>query len=210
MTADTQHGTPQLSAAALDEWSRHVEAVMRGVAHSLNNRAAAISAVIELSRDADDDPSVVASILGAELERVTHLQSVVRSIGAPRAGVEAFSPRDAAAEALEALKLHVDHADRPVAIEASGASPIRVPRWMFVRALIVLGAMSGGGGAGARITITDDGDWLNVSAGSERPGDFATSPYVMEVARAMGGGLLSPGAGFRVPTLAALRRREGR
>lgn len=179
---------------------------MRGIAHALNNRAAALSAVIELSREPDEDPPVVESILGIELQRVTELAAAVRSIGAPRGGVEAFSPHDAAAEALAALKLYVDRRDLLVTIDATSATPIRVPRWMFVRALIALGATAGKDGADARISAVEDGDWLIVAV---RAGASFESPCVTELARAMGGGPLEDGRGFRVPTLSAVRQREG-
>src|SRR5687767_8277197 len=91
---------PTLSAAALNEWRQHVESVLRGIAHALNNRATALSAVIELSQDPVEEPSITNSILATELERVRSLTAAVRSIGAPRSGVEAFAPGDAAAEAL--------------------------------------------------------------------------------------------------------------
>ena len=87
---------PRLSSAALAEWNDTVENVMRGIAHALNNRAAALSAVLELSRDSSDDAMSAGLILGSELQRVQDLAKVVRTIGFPRAGMEAFSPRDAA------------------------------------------------------------------------------------------------------------------
>ena len=64
------------SPAALDEWMQHVESVLRGIAHALNNRASAISGAIELS-DERDESLAVKSILGTELERVLDLANVV-------------------------------------------------------------------------------------------------------------------------------------
>src|SRR5712691_513127 len=116
---------PQLSAAALAEWTHTTENVMRGIAHALNNRAAALSAVLELSRDATDDAPSTTSILGTELQRVQDLAKVVRTVGFPRAGMEAFAPRDAADEALEVLKMNSELRDRTITIDAMGASPIR-------------------------------------------------------------------------------------
>src|SRR3954470_16965011 len=86
----------QLSEQAVREWQRHVEAVMRGLAHAVNNRAAALSAVLELSSEPDDDPATTRSILSSELSRVRELADVIRIMGPPRGGVEAFSPEDAA------------------------------------------------------------------------------------------------------------------
>jgi hypothetical protein len=187
---------------------------MRGIAHALNNRAAALSAVIELSRDPTDDPAVTGSILGSELERVQGLGAVIRSLGAPRAGAEAFAPSDAADEALEVLKLHAEQRDRTITIDASSAPPTRVPKWMFVRSLIAL-AVAGSRGLLAattnlRITIFEDGDAIVASVDGAYSASTSASPYMCELARAMGGEPLDDPLGFRVPTLAALRRHEAR
>jgi hypothetical protein len=215
MPEDTRdEETPELSAAALREWSHTVECVMRGIAHALNNRAAALSAVIELARDPTDDPVATSSILGSELERVQALGAAIRSMGKPRAGEEAFAPRDAAEEALEVLKLHAEQRERTITFDASSAPPTRVPRWMFVRSLIAL-AVAGSRGLLAsttnlRITIVEDGDSIVASVDGAYTPSTTASPYMCELARAMGGEPLDKPLGFRVPTLTALRRREGR
>jgi hypothetical protein len=216
MADQTPQPEPHLSAAALHEWGRHVESLMRGLAHALNNRAAALSAVIELSSDTPADPTVTSSILTSELTRVRELAEVVRSLGSPRSGVEAFAPRDAATEALAVLKLHTDRGELSMSIDAASAPPTRVPRWMFVHALIALTASAADHArrnTAVRIMVVEDGDWLVVSSqgeGESRAPCSHVSPYAAELARAMGGeALQEPNqCGFRVPTLAALRRRE--
>jgi hypothetical protein len=220
MAQDTRESEfPELSAAALREWNQHVESVMRGVAHSLNNRAAALSAVIELARDPqEDDAAATASILGTELQRVQDLAEIVRFVGSPRGGIEAFSPKDAAVEALAVLQLHAEQRDYPVAIDAASAPPTRVPRWMFVRSLIALAASATSRSrAATRITVVEDGDWLIARVEPAKARCAEISPYAAELSRAMGGQPLSEDrseqggqCGFRVPTLAALRRREAR
>ena len=216
MTENTSSGqgpvVPAFSAAALDEWSRTVENILRGIAHALNNRASAISAVMELAAEPDDDPSVTRSILATELERVTELASVVRCVGAPRSGgSEALAPADVAEEALAVLRLHAEQRDRVIMIEAHGAPPVRVPRWMLLRALIALAATASPADdrtRTVRITAHQDGEWLTVRVADAR--GAARSSYATELAAGMGGGATDDGCGFRVPTLAALRRREGR
>lgn len=215
MAQDTRESDlPQLSAEALREWSEYVESVMRSLAHALNNRAAALSAVIELAREPDDDPSVTSSILGSELERVRALVAVVRSVGPPRSGMEAFAPRDAAVEAQAVLKLYAEHRQHPIAIDASVAPAARVPRWMFVRSLIALGAAASNDtpnvSTPVRIVVLEDGDWLIARVERSGAPPRHLSAYPAELARAMGGGPLEGECGFRVPTLAALRRREAR
>ena len=191
------------SSAALEEWSAHVEAILRGIAHALNNRAAALSAAIQLARDPDEMASVVGAILEPEMSRVVELAGAIRALGAPKAGDEAFSPRDAATEAATILALHAEQRERGVVIDASATSPLRTQRWMFVRALIALGAST----SGAPVTIKDDGDAVLVVA----DGRAQSSAYARELATAMGAASLTgPRAGFRIPTLAAIRQREGR
>lgn len=198
-----------LSPEAIAEWNLHVESVLRGMAHALNNRAAALSALIELTNEPAEKPSVIQSILGTELERVSEIVRVLRSIGAPRGAVEAFTPGDAAAEAMLVLQLYAEHRDAPLTVETAEAQPVRVARWMFVRALVALGAglVRTNGAAGRRILIAAKGDWLEVDGNDSAR---RASLLLTELAGAMGGDVLPDRYGFRVPTLAALRRREGR
>ena len=203
---DTQAATPpgvSFSSGALEEWNGHVEAILRGIAHALNNRAAALSAAIQLAKDPDEMASVVGAILEPELTRVTGLAAAIRVLGAPKGGDEAFSPRDAAVEAASILALHSEQRERGVSIDAPATSPLRTQRWMFVRSLIALGAST----SGAPVTIKDDGDAVLVVA----DGKAQSSSYARELAAAMGGtSLTGPRAGYRIPTLAAIRQREGR
>ena len=220
MTRDTQSDAvpdasadPPLSSAALAEWNHTVENVMRGIAHALNNRAAALSAVLELSRDSREDAASAGTILGTELQRVQDLAKVVRTIGFPRAGMEAFSPRDAAEEAIEVLRMNSELRERTITIDAANASPTRVPRWMYVRSLIALGAAGAKATREARtlrIAVADDSDWVAARVPGILAQSAAPSAYVSEISRAMGGSPLDTEFGFRVPTLVALRRREGR
>jgi hypothetical protein len=211
MAPDTLERTRlDLSAAALSEWNGHVESVLRGMAHALNNRAAALSAVRELTGSAEDS-LVIAPLLGTELERMQELVAVVRSLSAPRTGSDAFAPADAAAEAAAILRLHVEHRDHRVVIDARGAPPVRLERWMFVRALIALGAAASPKEA-PNVGVSGSGEWVVARLNGEGAATLQATSYVSELAAAMGGGPLRPdeGCGFRVPTLAALRQREGR
>lgn len=203
---------PELSAGALREWARHTESVMRGLAHALNNRAAALSAVMELAREPDDEPGLTASLLATEFERMRELADSVRVIGPPRGELDAVLPRDVIPEVLAVLRLHADQRDRTAVIDAEAASPVRVARWMLQRAMIVLCASAPTTDAATRTlraSVLEEGDWVTVRVhgpttdGSAGGGD---SVYVAELARCMGGEPV-PG-GFRLPSLTALRRRE--
>jgi hypothetical protein len=164
--------------------------------------------VIELARDPDDD-SAISSILSTELERVSDLVGAIRSTVSTRDRVDAFAPAEAAAEALAILRLHAELRDRRVTIDAAGAPPVRVPRWMFVRALVVLAATAARTVADARVLVSAEAEWVVARADANAPA-AAPTPYMTEIAHAMGGEPLRSGYGFRVPTLASLRRREGR
>lgn len=216
MTEDTAASTvPDLSARALREWMQLVERVLRGIAHSLNNRASAIVAVLDLAGNAADALAVTTSILGSERARVEELVDVARTLGSPIQGSHAFTAIEAAIEAQRVVALHAGEHDKAMVVAAEEASPTRVPRWMFVRAVIAM-AVSGGNAVSSartplRIVLAGDGDWLTATAADLDRRDLAAlSPYAAELAAAMGGELLPDAFGFRVPTLAALRRREGR
>lgn len=200
----TSQGPPDVTPEALREWTRHVESVLRGIAHALNNRAAALSAVVELSREPDDDPDATRGILEGEMARVSELVRIVRALGVPRGDAEALSPGDVVADVSGILDLHAELRERAVTIDAAGAGPVRVHRWMLVRALVALAASSppAPGEKKIRLVLATEGDWV-VARVTE-----ARSAYAAELARAMGGEALPDG--FRVPTLEALRRRESR
>jgi hypothetical protein len=138
--------------------------------------------------------------------------TVVRAIGTPLIRAEAFDPADAAREAAMVLGFHPQQRYREVTFRANGAPPTRVPRWLYVRALVALAADAtrAGGDAAPPVTVTldGDGDWL--VAGARDRARNALSSYGRELAAAMAGEPLHGALGFRVPTLAAIRRREGR
>jgi hypothetical protein len=200
---------PELIATALSEWSRHVDTILRGVGHSLNNRAAALSAVLELARDPEEDPAVYASILSTELERVTELAATVRAVGAARHAADAFTVAEAVDDAFAALSQHPMARDRRVSFDVAAAPAMRVQRWMYVRALIALGGNGMQASSNTTIRVTGDGDWVVTRAHADNLA-VKQGPYVTEIARAMGGEPLPDGSGFRVPSLAAVRKREGR
>lgn len=207
--ADHPESRPELSAAALSEWSRQVDTILRGVGHSLNNRAAALSAVLELARDPEEDPKVYASILSTELQRVTELAATVRAVGAARHTADAFTAAEAVGDAHAALSQHPLARDRRVTFDVSSAPPLRVQRWMYVRALIALGGNAMQASRDTSIRVSGDGDWVVTRAHADGVG-VKQGPYVTEIARAMGGEPLPDGTGFRVPSLAAVRKGEGR
>lgn len=211
MSDDSQgfENTAALSATAASQWTECVENVLRGVAHGLNNRAAALAALVELSSEPAEAPAVIREILMTEQQRVRDLVQVVRIIGTAPAAPEALMPADLARDVSLVLEHHPALRDGAIQIDAAQASPIRAPRWAFVRALVALATGFSGvtRSEPGRITMVTEGDWLVLSAAA----NAAPLPTLAsELTRYMGGEPLSSGYGIRVPTLAALRRREGR
>lgn len=198
-----------MSAAAAAEWVRHVESVLRGVAHGLNNRAAALAALAELTSEPPEPPAVLQEILGTEQQRVRALVQAVRTIGAPQSDAEALLPADVVADVAVVLEHHPDLRDGVVQIDASHGSPIRAPRWAFARVLLALaaGLADGTRARPRRLLITTEGDWLIVAAEGSTP---EPPTLATELARQMGGEPLENRYGIRLPTLAAVRRREDR
>lgn len=208
-TPPSNDPVPELSAAARIEWDGHLEAVLRGVAHALNNRAASLSALMTLCMEPDYTRESTQVMLSAEVERIRDIVNVVRAVGAPKGGVEAFDPRDAARSAQEVLALHAALRGRVVSITGT-AGPVRAQRWMFVRALVALAGRAAAADNRLAVTLelSESGDWVQVAvAGGQRAG---RSVYVDELAAALGGETLSNASGFRIPTLASVRRREAR
>jgi hypothetical protein len=207
---------PELSADALREWEGHLEDILRGVAHALNNRAASVSAVIELWADSTEEASSTRSLLVAEAQRLRDLVDVVRTVGAQHGAEEAFDPSDAVSAARAVIGLHAGLRERSITIASDTAPPVRTRKWLFVRALVGLAASSaaatarsGHAGSALSVTVSRDADdvAVRVSGDGLSPG---LTPYVLEVSRAMGGTPLADAPGFRMPSLAELRRREGR
>ena len=210
MSDDPLHpDSPALSAAAAAEWLRLVEGVLRGVAHGLNNRAAALAALAELTSEPAEQPAVLREILGTEQERVRELVRAVRTIGASNGDVEALLPDDVVAEVRAVLGQHPDLRDGAVRIEVARSAPIRASRWAFRRALLALAAGLSGGTRGTprTLSIVADDEWLILAADAS---GNAPSRLAAELAHHMGGEPLDGRYGIRLPTLAALRRREGR
>ena len=113
-----------LSAAASAEWNRLVEGVLRGVAHAMNNRAAALAALLELTTEPIEAATVLREIIGAEQQRVRELVRVLRVIGAPEGSREAFSPADVLDDVRLVFGVHPElRAESAAALTAVASKP---------------------------------------------------------------------------------------
>jgi hypothetical protein len=199
---------PRLSAAAAEEWIHHAESILRGVGHALNNRAAALGAIVELS--GADDVAETRELAQGEVRRLSELARALLFIGDRGGGVQAFAPADAAHEARALLELHRDFREGVPAMDAARGGPVRTRRDTFVRALVALASRVPREPVATppTLTIATEDDWVVAQLSGD---GGAVTPLVAELARAMDGEPLSPPRyGFRVPSLKAIRRREGR
>lgn len=211
MEAAERKDEQALSVDALREWERHLEDVLRGVAHALNNRAASVSAVLELSMESDRSDSATRAMLAAEVQRLHELVAIVRTVGSPRDSVVAFDARDGLTAARGIMGVHAGMRERSITLDAPIPTPVRSRQGMFIRAVVALAARASGPGPGTTtITMTERDHWAEVRAASTEGAPGVRSRYADEVARAMGGEPLADAPGFRLPTLTELRRREGR
>jgi len=145
------------------------------------------------------------------MHKVRELSAVIRTLGKPRQGTEAFAPRDAAADAMLVLGVHADQRERAALIEATNGAAVRAERWMYVRALVTLVAsipIAGATTHSVKIEVAEEGDWVVTRAAAASGRLAGRSDYTCELARAMGGAPLDDGYGFRLPSLAMLRRRD--
>jgi len=200
------------SAPAPDCWSTISNDLLHGLIHALNNRMAALGALVELARlgDEEDDPL---SGLAEELTLLGEVNALIALLPERRSEPEALELSSALGDAM---RLHAHHPRlRRVAcaVTADGAlPPVRAPRWALVRALVILvhtakGAREGPDrGDGATIHLVAEGGEVAVRA--EVRAD-PTEELVVLAARCGGrverdGDVLT----LRLPTLTELRRRE--
>ncbi len=212
MNRPEQQAERSLSDEARREWEGHVASVLGGLAHALNNRAAAVSAVLELSNEPGQDVAPSIAHLSTEVQRLRELVDIVRTIaGEPSWKPEAFEPGDAATTAGRVSGLHTGLQDHAISFDVAAAAPIRVDRIAFVRALVALIASAAGGreGGAIAVVVAEDNGWVVIRvAGASAP--TRLSPYTSEIVRALGGEPMPGALGFRLPTLASLRKQERR
>jgi hypothetical protein len=200
------------SAPAPDSWSTISNDLLHGLIHALNNRMAALGAVVELARlgDEEDDPL---RGLADELTLLGEVNAMIALLPERRSEPEALELSSAL---HDAIRLHAHHPRlrrAACAVRSDEAlSPVRAPRWALVRALVLLvHAVKGtgepvDGRGGGTIHLVADGPDVLVRA--QVPVD-PTEELVALAARC--GGLAERDGDVltvRLPTLAELRRRE--
>lgn len=197
-------------------WAEESEAIVRGLAHSLSNRVAALGLAGESLEDEEAEVRREATAqVQREAEQIAEISRLLKLL--PRDGVGRPQALQLSEVLADAVALHGHHLElRGVALATSvsaGALPVRVDRWALLRALVLLisGVRRGAGAdrRGEAISIFVEGTEMESWIRTE-DGDGQTSEELMALASAMGGRLERAGGEVRLvlPSLVALRQRE--
>lgn len=193
-------------------WAEEGDALVRGLAHALSNRVAALSlAADDLHDEAAEVRQDARARIATEVERLAALDRLLKLVPAERAArPQALLPSEVLADALALHAHHPELRDVPIAHESTEAAPpVRVPRSTLLRLLVLLlsSARRAADGGGVSVRLNGDDAELRVTvAPAGEPGE-ATA-----LAASLGGRVEREEAGLALvlPSLAALRAREGR
>jgi C4-dicarboxylate-specific signal transduction histidine kinase len=200
-------------------WPEESEAIVRGLAHALSNRVVALGMAGESLDDPEDAVRAEARAqVRGEAERLAEVTRLLKLL--PREGLgrpQALQISEVLSDALALQAHHLELRDLAVSTAVSATVlPVRVERWALLRALVLLigearRVARERADAAAPVVLTVDGTedecWVVASAKGARPG-----VELAALAAEMGGRMAdSPDEiGLVLPSLAAVRRREGR
>ncbi len=198
----------------LDDWNTLLDQLLRGVSHSLSNRAVALSAMAALQQD--DDPEI-RELVPAELVRLQELNRLLRLLPAEtRTAVQALDARDVVRDVVAFMELHPRHRDALWVVRGEAAPlPVRTRRWMLMRTLLLAcdaiarDATSAGAGEVALECRGDDGT-VTVEVRAIVVATPDVPPTAATLAKEIGAGITpAPGSlAVTLPSLAAVRERE--
>jgi len=201
-------------------WAEESEAIIRGLAHTLSNRAAALGLAGESLEDEEAEVRREASAqVQKEVEQIAEIARLLKLL--PRDGVGRPQALQLSEVLADAVALHGHHLElRGITLATSvsaSALPVRVDRWALLRALVLLiagarrGAQTEGGegGGGEAVTIFVEGTEMESWVRTESDGGTA-SEELEALAGAMDGRVDRSAQGVRLvlPSLLALRQRE--
>ena len=212
--------TPPAGGPA-DPVAAAAEAVLRGLAHQLGNRAGTIGAAAEALHAADPS-SQYAALLADEARRLDELLRLLRLLPLdPARAPEPVRSADLMADALGLFALHAR--GRELTPEVQGledAPPVRVRGPAVSRALVVLLAAAAGpeggavrvrrGGTPTELAILVDGPGSADGRAAAAAPDVAAAAALVAPDEGRVAHEAAPGAFvLRLPTLTELRRRSG-
>jgi hypothetical protein len=213
------------------------DGILRGVAHALSNRVAALSGVAGLVDFGDLPPDRLSRALGSEVSQLGQLVELLRLLPSdtrPRGEAIELKTLLPAVVALHAL--HADLRDVPCTIQHDrDAHPVHVSRSTFVHAVLVLidaakrDVLRDRGGVS--LTYGGDSAWVTVAveslAGAAPPAPGGSAGTDLDLRRLLSAAVAEldpsltvdiqrrgqgPGSGLRLelrlPTLLEVRRRE--
>jgi signal transduction histidine kinase len=204
----------RVTAAPLS-WTEEGDALVRGLAHTLSNRVAALGFTAEsLGFDDAGSPEELRQDLGKELRRLGDLTRLFKLL--PREGIgrqEALQVADVLADAMALHEHHLELRDIPIRSEIQAdVLPVRVERWALLRALVLLlsaarrmaGVPADRGGVTASVGGDQGEVWVVVTAAA------ADTNELRALAERIGGRLDSGGSELRLvmPSLLRVRDRE--
>jgi hypothetical protein len=202
----------QTGAPVVGDWNTLSDELLQGLVHALNNRVAALSALVELARLGDE-----------EADPLTVLPSEIALLHGVSGLFGLLPERSSEPEALElplvlddAMRLHEHHprlrSERCIVVREGTPLPVRVPRWALLRVLVMLihaakrSTRSVQGRGGTAIRVVGDPDTLSVHVETRAE----PSPYLIALAARCGGTCAREGDELvlRLPSILELRRRE--
>lgn len=209
----------------IEDWLSLLDQVLHGLHHALNNRIGTLSALVELAQlqELPPDGTAIKSV-AADLERLADCNRVVQLLRRDRAaGEEALLLDDVITDAYAVHRFLHDVRDVQVtASPRSGIEPVRVERWVALRALVLLlydaRRLAKRLATIVRTVAESDEDWVRIEfrLGESEAVAIAEVPqspggrYAERLAASCGGEVVrAPGTvGMRLPTLKARRGRE--
>ena len=198
-----------MASSTSSTWLPELEAILRGLAHGISNRVAALSALVELG---DAETAEGRAAIDRELRQLQAVNVLVKQLAAEPRPAEAMMLEEVCREAAALHSLRLDLRDVPCTVDGEGDVAVRSDRVRLVRLLLTLLARSARRApAGMRIHVTGDAREARVritSAGGMSP--VADGVALASVAAELGARVEeeSDGAGLVLPSLQELRRRE--
>lgn len=210
MQPDALTPAPADSTSA-DDWPTLSNDLLQGLVHALNNRLAALGALMELARLRDEAVDPLAE-LPAEIAQLQGLTGLFALLPERRTDAEALELSVALTEAVRLHEHHLRLRTERCEVRYEGAPPpVRAPRWALIRALVMLVHAAKRTGAmreTSEAPIVVRSDESTVSVWVRASGDVSRD---LRAAGERAGGEITREADllvFRLPTLPELRRRE--
>jgi hypothetical protein len=121
----------------LVSWTELADALVRGLAHALSNRVAALMALMDLGPgDLSADES---QLFPREIDRLQDINRLLKLLPADiHARVEAVLPRDVLSDAIALMSVHPRGKEIDFQLQIANDQPVRVERWALLRLLLII------------------------------------------------------------------------